>query len=56
VRAVDVGVHGGEAVGEGFGDEGLRGEVIALVELMTTNDVEDGRIALQRSGVEDDAV
>ena len=47
VRAVDIGVHGRETVGERFGDETLRGQVVTLGKLMLAEHVKDRRIAFQ---------
>ena len=54
--AVDVSVHRRESVRETFTDKRLRREVIALVELMTTENVKDAGIAFQASGVQRDLV
>src|SRR5207237_3245520 len=56
MRAVDVRVHRREAVGETFGDKRLRREVIALVEFITTENVEDAGIAFQARGMQRDLV
>jgi hypothetical protein len=56
VRAADVGVHRREAVGERLGDERLRGEVVALVEVVAREDVEDRGVGLEARRVERDAV
>ncbi len=56
VGAVDVGVHGGESVGEAFGDEGLGGEVVAFVEVVAADDLVDGGVAFEGGGVQGDLV
>jgi hypothetical protein len=56
VRAVDVRVHRREAVGERLADERLRREVVALVELLAAEDVEDGGVRFQARRVHVDAV
>jgi hypothetical protein len=52
VRAVDVRVHRGETVGETLGHETLRGQVVALVVVVTADHVKDAGIALQRGAVQ----
>jgi hypothetical protein len=52
VRAVDVRVHRREAVGKAFGNERLRGQMVALVELVTADDVEDAGITFQTRRVQ----
>src|ERR1700694_4762118 len=47
MSAVDVRVHRREAVCETFADETLRSKVIALVELVLTDDMEDAGVALE---------
>src|SRR5882762_8044493 len=47
MSAVNVGVHCGEPVGERFGDEALRGEVVTLVKSILAENVEDRRIAFE---------
>jgi len=47
MRAVDVDVHCGKAVGETFGDKALRREVVTLVEVVPADDVIDARITLE---------
>ncbi len=49
---VDVGVHCGETVGERFGDEALRGEVVTLVKFVFAVNVEDRRIAFEACRVQ----
>src|SRR5687768_5078720 len=56
MSAADVGAHGGEAVGKALGHETLRRQVIALIELMPADDVEDAGIALQAGRVQDQPV
>src|SRR5437016_6854990 len=51
MRPVDVNVHRREAVLETFSYETLRGQVIALIKLSTTDYAEDARIAFQTSRV-----
>jgi hypothetical protein len=54
--AVDIGIHGGKAIGKAFENEALGREMIALVKGMLCEYVEDTRIALQAGGVEDDTI
>src|SRR5256886_17061326 len=52
--AVDVSVHRRESIRETFTDKRLRREVIALVELRTTENVKDAGIPFQATGVSRD--
>ena len=56
MRAVDVRVHGGKAVGETFGDKALRCEVVAFVKINTADDAEDARIAFDAGRMERDSL
>ena len=47
VRPVDVGVHRREAVGEALSDKALSGQVVALVEIVLAEDLENAGVALQ---------
>src|SRR5215203_1229260 len=47
VRAVDIHVHGGEAVGETLSHEALCGKVITLVKIVFTKYVKDAGVAFQ---------
>ncbi len=47
MRAVDVDVHRGKAVGETLGDETLRSEVITLIKIVLAKDVENAGITLE---------
>ena len=53
---VDVGAHGGEAIGEAFRHETLSGQVIALIELLLGENVKYAGVAVQAGGVNVDAV
>src|SRR5688572_25340677 len=55
VRAVDVHIHRGEAVGEAFRDETLRREVVTLVEFVLAQYVENARITLETRRVQPQA-
>src|SRR5207302_11348789 len=52
MRAVDLLVHRQESVRESSTDQRLCREVVALVELMTSENVKDARIAFQAGGVQ----
>ncbi len=52
MRTVDIGLHRREAVIETLSDEALRGEVVALVELVAAENMEQAGVALQRSGMQ----
>src|ERR1043166_7119244 len=52
MRTVDVCVHRRKAVSKAFRDEALGREVIALIKLVLTDDVENARITLQARGVQ----
>src|ERR1700691_4133973 len=56
VGPVDVGAHGGEAVGEAFAHKALSAQVIAFVKLLLSEDVKDAGVALQAGRMEMDAV
>src|SRR5919106_3835591 len=51
MRAVDVHIHGREAVGETLGDETLRGQVIALVEIVFAEYVKYAGVTLETGRV-----
>jgi len=52
MRAVDVGGHRGKSVGKALGHEALGCQVVAFVELMFAQHVENAGIAVQTGGVE----
>ena len=52
MRAVDVHVHGREAVGETFGHETLRRQVITLVKVVFAEDVEDTGVTFETGRVQ----
>src|SRR4029077_20591440 len=52
MRAVDVCVHRRKAVSKTFSDEALGCEVVTLIKLVLTDDVEKARISLQACGVQ----
>src|SRR5437016_7781494 len=51
MRTVDVRVHRRESVRETFPDKRLRREVVALIKLITTENVKDAGVAFQASGM-----
>ena len=56
VSSVNVRVHRRETIGKTLRHETLSCEVVALVEVVTTDDMENARIAFQACGVQDDLV
>ena len=56
VRAVNIGIHRRKAVTETFSDEALSRKVIALVEVMLTDNAKDARITLQACRMQNEFV
>jgi len=56
MRAVDVDVHCGKAVGETLGDKTLRSKVITLIKIVLANDVVNAGITLERGRVKNQAI
>src|SRR5204862_5310034 len=56
MRAVDVRVHRRDAIGATFGDERLRREMVALIELVAADDVEDRSVGFEARGMERDVL
>src|SRR5262245_51996905 len=56
VCSVDVRIHRAEAVGETLGDKALGREMVALVELVATDDLKNAGIAIQIGRMERDAI
>src|SRR6185503_14263501 len=50
--AVDVCAHGRKTVGEAFGDEALRRQVITFVEVILADDAKDARVTFERRGMQ----
>ncbi len=56
VSPVDIGAHGGEAVGEALRYKPLSGQVIAFIELLLGENVKYAGVAVQAGGMDVDAV
>src|SRR5258706_9860211 len=56
MRAVNVGVHGREPVGEALSNETLCSQVVAFIEMMAANNIENARITFQAGGMQTDLV
>ena len=54
--AIDVCVHRRESVGKALGDKTLGGKMVALIELIPADDMKDGWVTLQASGVKLNAI
>lgn len=52
MRAVDVRVHGREAIGKTLRHEALRRQVVTFVKLMPTDDVKNAGVALEACGMQ----
>ena len=56
MRAIDVDVHCGKAVGETFCDKTLPCEVITLIKIVLADDVINARITLESCGMKNQTI